>query len=422
MGPSVILDKSALQALSVDEAVWLEAFLDAIVVPPFYVEVLADLEKAGRQDQSPEAVVGRLAEKTPSNAYPNVHHRALVLEELAGRKIEMTRRPLVRGGDIKQATDGKIGLHVEGFPEQAALLRWQRHEFEAVERLVAKRWRDELATQNLNDMVALVEPILPSDRKISDLEQLKQFIDGFCASRDRRVIPLALTVLGVSEQEGRSFRKRWEKDFKRPLDRFVPYTTHVLKVDLLFYLGIARGFISGERASNRADMAYLYYLPFVSAFASGDGLHARTVPLFAGERQTFLQSKELKAALREMDEHYDRLPADIKKLGVLAFASWPPSTLRNAVTSLWDQNMRPDWREIASEREATLEAPRNEAAERRTVDDLNAQIDEAVTVEDEGAALGADGPDYYLLKRWVPVKKGKWRMVSKEIEDADSGS
>ena len=131
MGPSVILDKSALEALSVDESVWLEALLDVNVVPVFYVEVLADLEKQGRHGQSPEAAVGRLAEKTPSNAYPNVHHRQMLRAELAGRRIDMTRRPVISGGDVRRAADGKVGLHVDEFPEQTALWRWQRHDFEA---------------------------------------------------------------------------------------------------------------------------------------------------------------------------------------------------------------------------------------------------------------------------------------------------
>ena len=45
MGPITIFDKSALQALSMDEAVWFDAFFLANVVPVFYVETLADLEK-----------------------------------------------------------------------------------------------------------------------------------------------------------------------------------------------------------------------------------------------------------------------------------------------------------------------------------------------------------------------------------------
>jgi hypothetical protein len=135
----VILDKSALEALSVDESVWLEALLDANVVPVFYEEVLADLEKVGRQGQAPESVVGRLAEKTPSNAYPNVHHRQMLLAELAGGTIDMTGRPVISGGDVRRAADGKVGLHVDEFPEQTALRRWQSHDFEAVERVVAKQ-------------------------------------------------------------------------------------------------------------------------------------------------------------------------------------------------------------------------------------------------------------------------------------------
>ncbi len=77
MGPMTIFDKSALQALSMDEAVWLDAFLRVNVVPVFYTETLADLEKDMAEGRNAEDLVGMLAEKTPSNAYPNVHHRTL---------------------------------------------------------------------------------------------------------------------------------------------------------------------------------------------------------------------------------------------------------------------------------------------------------------------------------------------------------
>lgn len=58
---------------------------------------------------------------------------------------------------------------------------------------------------------------------------------------------------------------------------------------------------------------------------------------------------KFKEALRE---HYDGLPEEIKQLGVLRFASYPPPGMDNAVTRLWDKHMRPDWREIAQGREA----------------------------------------------------------------------
>jgi hypothetical protein len=40
MGPTALFDKSALQALNIDESVWFEAFLLANITPVFYVETL----------------------------------------------------------------------------------------------------------------------------------------------------------------------------------------------------------------------------------------------------------------------------------------------------------------------------------------------------------------------------------------------
>jgi hypothetical protein len=43
--------------------------------------------------------------------------------------------------------------------------------------------------------------------------------------------------------------------------------------------------------------------------------------------------------------------------------------------------------------------------------DVSRRIDQAQPVS------GADGPDYFVIRRQVPVMKGKWRMVSK-VEEA----
>jgi hypothetical protein len=60
-GPTNIFDKSALQSLNPDEAVWLDAFFITNLTPLFYVETLADLEKATRSGRTPEEIVGSLA-------------------------------------------------------------------------------------------------------------------------------------------------------------------------------------------------------------------------------------------------------------------------------------------------------------------------------------------------------------------------
>ena len=64
VGPITIFDKSALQALNMDESVWFDVFFLANIVPVFYVETLADLEKEVAAGKTPEQVVGTIAAKT----------------------------------------------------------------------------------------------------------------------------------------------------------------------------------------------------------------------------------------------------------------------------------------------------------------------------------------------------------------------
>jgi hypothetical protein len=111
-----------------------------------------------------------LADKTPYNADPNVHHRQMVLGELAGHRFGMTLgRPVVGAGETKQATDGSIGLHVDEFPEAATLLRWRSHEFLEIERVVAKEWREELAQQDPARLVGVLKNVLPTASRAQPL-------------------------------------------------------------------------------------------------------------------------------------------------------------------------------------------------------------------------------------------------------------
>jgi hypothetical protein len=420
MGPITIFDKSFLQALSMDEAVWFDAFFSANMTPLFYVETLADLEKEVRKDRTPESVVGLLAEKTPDHAYPNVHHGSLISAELRGVGIEMNNRVVIRGGDWMEAPDGTVGVHLDEFPEAEALRRWKEGEFLELERAAAKLWRGELAAYDPDRMIGVVKNILPTGTKIADLAELKLLIDGFCASNDQHVLALALDVLGVPQASKAPIFERWTAAGCPQLDRFAPYLAHVFKVDLLFYVGIHRGFISGERASNKADIAYLYYLPFAMVFTSGDKLHQRTVPLFLKTDQSYVQSDELKAALREIDEHYDRLPEEIKQRGVLAFAHFPPSTLDNVVTQLWDKHMRSDWREVAKHHEAEVGKPLDDAQHRALLEELRTRVAAAQRVTDGDQRLNSDAADYAVVRRLMPTTKGKWRMFPEELEEASN--
>ena len=417
MGPITIFDKSALQSLSMDESVWLDAFFLVNVVPLFYVETLADLEKKVAEGRSPEDLVGMLAAKTPPNAVPNVYHRSLISAELTGWKVPMGGQVPIAGGEVMRGPDGEVGVHVQEFDEAAALDRWKNHEFLEIEREIAKQWRSELADDDRDRKIGVLRNILPIDARIPDLPALKAAIDVFCDTAEKEVIALALDVLGVPELSAQDVTARWEAASRPALEAFAPYTTHVFKVDLLYYLGIDRGFISGERPSNKADMAYLYYLPFSMLFTSGDNLHRRTVPLFLREDQSFAEAATFKSALRELDDYYDQFPNEVKELGVMVFAHYPPAELDNLVVQLWDKHMRPDWRDGAESSDEVL-ARWQASQQHGSAAEFRARIESAQPLADAEAQL-EDEPDYIVIGHQVPVRKGKWRLLPEEVENAE---
>jgi hypothetical protein len=417
MGPITIFDKSTLQSLSMDESVWLDAFFTVNVVPLFYVETLADLDKNVAEGKSPEDLVGMLAAKTPPNAVPNVHHRSLISAELAaGWAVPMDGRVPLAGGDVMRGPEGETGVHFSEFAETVALDRWKSHQFLEIEREIAQQWRAELVRADFSRTIGMVRNILPTGARIRDLETLRDGIEKFCDTAEREVVALALNTVGVPDRAAEAVLGRWEAAGRPTLEAFAPYTTHVFKVDLLYYLGIDRGLIAAERASNRVDMAYLYYLPFSMLFTSGDNLHRRTAPLFLRPDQSFAEAHAFKSALRELDDYFGGFPAEVKELGVMVFANYPPPALDNLVVQLWDKHMRPNWRDDYETPEQVLARWNAQHEVAGGEADFQRRVDQAQPVENE--ALKGGEPDYVVIRRQVPIRKGKWRLLPEEVEEA----
>jgi hypothetical protein len=119
-GPILLFDKSILQSLSVDEAVWLDTFYFPCITPVFFTETLADLEKEVQKGRSPEEVVGNLAEKTPIGGAINVYHQTLSVNELLGRTVELRHAPVVPGGNPVNAPNGRRAVVYD--PSRASTL------------------------------------------------------------------------------------------------------------------------------------------------------------------------------------------------------------------------------------------------------------------------------------------------------------
>jgi hypothetical protein len=406
-GPILIFDKSALESLSVDEGVWLDNFYRTTLTPLFFVETLADLEKAVADGRTPEAVVGNLALKTPmKNSLPNVHHRTLALGELLGHAVEMRHFPIVAGGRPVR-TSTQRGIVFDVMPEYEAFQRWQDGAFLALERGTARLWRQALS--NI-DLEAIYQHFRPGPgTRLPDLAAVKAAADAI-VRRDRaryELLKIALAAIRVPPAARAEVLKRWKGLGGPPLWEFAPYTAHVLTVDIFFNLAIGSGLIGRERASNKIDIAYLYYLPFCMVFASGDRLHKRAVPCFLGPDQEFLDSATLKADLARLDAHFSALPAEVRARGLTEFATYPPNGDFLA-TRLWDRFL-PAWRRNQQRR-----AARSPEADESVLEHFK-RVTATATPDLDTAQVEVHDADFIHFSRRVPLRLGKWQLLPPEV-------
>lgn len=412
----LIFDKSVLQALSLDESVWLEQFFLINITPLFYVEVLADLEKEVQKGKTPEQVVGELAKKTPvAGTFFNIHHHTLVVNDLLGHAVEMKRRPFIKGGQPQISSDGKVGFFFEESPEDKAFKRWSKREFLEIERDIAKQWRQVLSGLTFETFMGIVKNTVPPEKHFSNLEQIKAFVDEFIKRSDKPVLDLLLLMLDIPSNLQGDIIDRWEKMSQPTLKNFAPYAAYVLSVDMFFYLALNSSFISQDRPSNKIDISYLYYLPFCMVFVSRDKLHRRVAPLFMEGEQVFAYGDDMKTGLRELDDYFSRFQKEIEEKGVMSFASYPPEEIETYIGKLWESSMGTKWKKHRSEKKMGAPVPQD----KELLKTLKEYKEYSRPIK--GAGISSDDADRVTFTRRMYVQKGKWRILPKGIEDkADS--
>lgn len=414
MGPIIILDKSTLQGLSIDESVWLENFFLTNITPLLYVETLGDLALVTHHDGRPaETIIKELSVKTPVNSsHPNVHHMRLVIGDLLGQRVEMSGRPVIDGGITKVTPDGEIGVHFSVPQEVKAMSRWHKGEFLEIEREFSKGWRQSLSDLNFDGILGIMNNVVPKNLRLSNLNDIKRFVDNFTTENSKYLLLLALDLLNIPDAVRPDIIRRWKKIVYPSFDSFSPYAAFVLKIDLLFYIGMLRGFIS-HRKNNKVDLSYLYYLPFCHVFVSNDNLHERLAPLFMRSNQSFIKGSDLKDGLHLLDEYYTQLPDEVKETGTMKFAVYPPKDMETAISKLWDKHC-PQWRTHQSERE--VKGDKVVAPDKELLEHLKKVQKESITVDPKTVST-SDEADHIIFTRRVPVQKGKWRILPKGIEN-----
>ncbi len=412
MGPSLIFDKSFLQSLNPDEAMWLDNFFNSNITPLFFIETLADLEKEIKSGRKPEEVVGSLAYKTPDmSARPGVHHQTLLAGELTGQgNVEMSGRPIIGGGKHVETEEG-YGIMFEQSPEEEAFERWQDGDFMEIERLHAKGWRAALSNINLEDKYLLFQQFFNSG-KPKNLSEIKSLTDGLIDGPNKEhMLVFGMWLIGIPFHSQKLVLERWKNLGTPPIRKFAPYFAYVLSVDMFFYLAIASDLIGRGRQSHKIDMAYLYYLPFCKVFTSSDKLHQQVAPYFVRDDQTFIAGPDLKADLKALDQHYNALSDETKAKGVSSFAMFPPQDGSFMICGLWDKYMAKDWRQ----RKLNDGPPPKTKASEELMNKIREFERQAKSAPEPNNILDSDQARHIVIKRMVRGKKGKWTRFPPEV-------
>jgi hypothetical protein len=232
MGPIALFDKSFLQAISADEALWFDYFFMPVVCPIFYVETLGNLAKAPTRRGPPELIVQDLANKFPEwGGSPCVFYMDLAINDLMGHRVEL-RPQIPRPG----GRPVKSGTVYDQTPEEEAFHRWQKHEFREVERITAAVWRK--ALEEL-DLVAVGEEMrsLGFTHKVcKTLADAKAVADTLVNGTNKPLARLALAAqfFRIPQQLHEPIIRRWQSSGARTLSEFAPYAAYALTVEIFF--------------------------------------------------------------------------------------------------------------------------------------------------------------------------------------------
>ena len=412
MGPITLFDKSFLQSLSLDQAVWFDAFFMPVICPIFYVETLADLAKEPK-NRTAESEVRIISQKTPElSGGPCLFHHELAAHNLLGGVVPMDGRiPRPEGRFVEGG--GRTGVVYDESPEMKAYGRWKEERFSEVERQFAARWRETLEAADLDELAKGLRGVGVDGTSCTSLPQAKAMARAFVkrSSSPYGRLGTAVEFFQIPRSHHHPLIERWNNLGQPTLAKFAPYAAYVLTVEMFFHIAVAANLISPDRPSNRTDIAYLFYLPFCMMFVSSDKLHRQTANLFLRGDQEFVWGFDLKDDLKRLNTHFSALPASEREKGVMRIAQHPPVEGEFLTTALW--------RKWMSDTAFSGDDPAS-----RIEPEKSRELTDQLTAFTEGKTISADQmeqivgePEAMAIRRLVPRRKGSWYILPKDLPD-----
>src|SRR5262249_16258640 len=157
----------------------------------------------------------------------------------------------------------------DSIPEQNSWRRWASGDFSTDDVESALIYREGLRDLNMDalgdDWKSFASEYFREAYSAKSLNELIARVDALLEDRNRNVqkklIHLLLFFLNVSKEPQFHVMCLFNAGLMPRIRDLAPFAASILRLNLAFMIGLARGFI-GRRTSNLVDLEYLAYAPF----------------------------------------------------------------------------------------------------------------------------------------------------------------
>jgi hypothetical protein len=399
MGPTIILDKSSLQALSQQELEFLYRYYTVNIPPILVIEILGDLHKPGDAGSLTGKDVQQLSNKLlQMDSAINHHYSSLLVNSLIGNDVISDGRPIVLADRVVRDKEGRRGVIFEQSAEEQAILRWRLGQFSDADRILSRRWRESTRQIDLNETAKKYGVFQSRAKHSKNLHELIAIIDELTveSGTQRELLTIMLYEFNIDPQTASIIFHRWENNTDKLIRDFAPYAFFVFRITLVFYIGLLQKFI-GTRSTNRIDLEYTYYLPFTKIFCSRDHFHISFVPEFLQGNQKFLLGDELKQDLKNIVNELDVLNGMEREEWLKKNGHCPPEQEDSVTNQMWQIYRKPT-RGIGKNLEQKIGIVNKKE---NTRDRINGYINEDTFIEPNVKELDEKNIDFMVRERTI---------------------
>ena len=376
-------------------------WFDLVATPTLLHELISNLNrtnpvKKGRR--LPIEVLRSTASLlSRSHAAIPASFRKLAVGSIGGREIPMNGVTVPVDSTAGNVHGDGRRLVVDGTKDQALFDAWARDEFRETDERVAALWQGSKA--NL-DMKAIGEQRKPFAKRIAgnarNIEDIIVAVDALMADPKRelqiRLCRMTLAFLCEDLRYGRRFEWQSARQSGLLFRDFAPYAAGILRVYLVFDIALGLEMVKRD-ANSLADLQYLFYAPFCTAFCSNDKLHEQLFPAVTGPA-IYLPAETLKTDLLNRKAWRESLGEEgwAKHRG--EYGIYPMEFDGSLVNEVWTRTMNPRPATAHRVTPESLEKVQNDPKIWEMMDEMKKMVAES---EAEKKSSGTNWPHGDLL-------------------------